>query len=221
MTKAKTVLANWKMNMTADDVRVWCESFCLAAPMGVNTVVAPSFVHLPLVQSLAHHIKLAAQDVAAFSKGAHTGEIGAFQLKDFCKYCIVGHSERKETTQTINQKIDQCLANRIIPIVCFVTSDQAQRLHRDGVMFLWEDPANISVNGVFKPKDPAQTAKEIEQIRRIVGHDVEIIYGGSVNRDNAMDIAQIAGLNGVVTGSASLDPQHFLDIVMAFEVHQV
>ena len=64
-----------------------------------------------------------AQNVSKDLVGAHTGEIAASQLKSYgVKYCIVGHSERrqdqKETNEEIAKKIQNLYAEGITPILC-------------------------------------------------------------------------------------------------------
>jgi triosephosphate isomerase len=77
----------------------------------------------------------------------------------------------------------------------------------------WEDPNNISKNGVYKEKDPEDIKKGIDQIRTHIPSQAVLIYGGSVNRQNANTVFNIPGVNGVLPGNASLDPQHFIDII--------
>jgi triosephosphate isomerase len=49
------------------------------------------------------------------------------------------------------------------------------------------------------------------------GHEVHapILYGGSVKSDNAAEILQIAGVDGVLVGGASLTAESFLPIIRA------
>ena len=64
------------------------------ANSNLEVIVAPSFIHIPLIASLIENsMKLASQDVSPNKKGAHTGDVGASQIGEFCKYVIVGHSE--------------------------------------------------------------------------------------------------------------------------------
>ncbi len=42
--------------------------------------------------------------------------------------------------------------------------------------------------------------------------DKPILYGGSITKDNAGDYLKIAGVAGLMVGTASLDPQEFARI---------
>jgi len=68
-------------------------------PEDVEVVVAPSFLHIPMVKgSLRKDVAVSAQNVALHSGfGAFTGETSAEMLKDAgVDWAIVGHSERRE-----------------------------------------------------------------------------------------------------------------------------
>jgi len=133
-----------------------------------------------------------------------------------CKYAIVGHSERKETPEVVIKKIDACLANRITPIVCFVDSGKIEMYKRPGAMYAWEDPANISKNGVYKEKSTKDIVEGVKKIRAILKNKEPLLYGGSVNGQNIPDLVNIEKLDGVLVGNASLDPKHFSGIVAAY-----
>ena len=53
------------------------------------------------------------------------------------------------------------------------------------------------------------------EIRNIIGPDIKILYGGSVNIKNAADILQVENVNGVLVGGASLDMADFACIARA------
>ena len=52
-------------------------------------------------------------------------------------------------------------------------------------------------------------------IREIIGPDVKVLYGGSVNKKNATEILQVENVNGVLVGGASLDMIDFALIAKA------
>jgi len=161
-------------------------------------------------------VESCAQDVSPFERGAFTGENGAFQIKVFSKYAIIGHSERKEPVEVVARKRDLCLMEKITPIVCFVNPSDLLRLYKDGCVMAWEDPQNISVNGVYRLEDPAKISAIAKEIRKIIPAEAKLIYGGSVNERNVAAISRISELDGVLVGNASLDPEIFATIVRYF-----
>ena len=82
----KYIIANWKMNMSFEDMVAWADGFSgflkFVSPE-TEVILAPSFVFIPLAYEMAKvsTIKVASQDVSVEEKGAHTGELGAFQIK--------------------------------------------------------------------------------------------------------------------------------------------
>jgi len=215
----KYIIANWKMNMDAQAISNWIDGATRPPSNGDKKIlIAPSFLYIPLLQQFKDklNIELCAQDASMFSKGSHTGEVGAFQIKNFCKYCIVGHSEREESYETVIKKRDICLQNGITPIVCFTNPSKASDFHTEGVILAWEDPDNISKNGQPNAKDIKDIEKGIQTIRKQIDEGCDLVYGGSVNRQNIQDLVNINKLNGILVGSASLDPNHFKELVDSF-----
>lgn len=91
---------NWKCNGTLADNEKLIQTFNEAGPIPSNTevVICSSFIHLPqLLSALRDDFQVGAQNCGDnCSKGAYTGEVAAFQLKDLgCTWVIVGHSERR------------------------------------------------------------------------------------------------------------------------------
>ena len=215
------IIANWKMNMNLKDLEVWFDKFDkLIARKGFDQkiVLAPAFVHLPLVIKYAENygLEVSTQDVSIYKKGAYTGDVGAFQIKDFCHYCIVGHSERNETTENVLKKVDLCLEDKVIPIVCFKNPKEACTFYKKETILVWEDPQNISKDGVYRAEDPTTITFTIKEIRSSLPREAILLYGGSVNRKNVRALSAIAELDGVLVGNASLNPEHFLEIINAF-----
>lgn len=92
---------NWKCNGTVSDNEALIKTFNEAGPIpsNVDVAICSTFIHLPqLLSSLRDDIAVGAQNCGNNKeKGAFTGEIAAFQLKDLgCVWVIIGHSERRE-----------------------------------------------------------------------------------------------------------------------------
>jgi triosephosphate isomerase len=120
------VAGNWKMNKTIAEARALVSgmSAALNGIRGVEKVVCPPFMALFPVAALltGTDIGLGAQDMYWEAKGAFTGEISPDMLAEFCKYVIIGHSERRtyfsETDETVNKKTIAAKSTRLVPIVC-------------------------------------------------------------------------------------------------------
>ena len=217
----KYIIANWKMNLTLETLTKWVKGISDIKKIlkdDKKVILAPSHIHISLIHELTNEtdIYLSAQDVSIEDSGAHTGDTGAAQIKEFCKYCIVGHSERGEDKETVLKKRDLCLEKNIIPIVCFVEPELASEYFKEGAILAWEDPKNISKDGKYSVKDPSEIKSGVEKIRSTLPEDTPLVYGGSVNRENINDIAKLDNVDGVLVGYASLDPEHFIDIIGAY-----
>ena len=126
MNRTPFVAGNWKMNKTVAEARDLIN--VLRDPLrgitGVEKVVCPPFTSIPAVSAMLEGsgIGLGAQDMHWEEKGAFTGEVAPNMVKEFCKYLIIGHSERRayfgETDETVNRKLRAALKFDLTPIVC-------------------------------------------------------------------------------------------------------
>lgn len=219
----KYVVGNWKMNMTKQQVVDWFNQYAQLNPPVFNTTVilAPSYLHLDLVSALSekHKIHVAAQNVSCHEKGTYTGQIGAFQIKDYCTYSLLGHSERQEPQDAVIKKIHQCVLYDVKPIVCFTDIEAARNYlaASKNIVLAFEDPQTISHGGVYTPMDISEIKNTFQKLREILGYEAEIIYGGSTNREIIAEISALEEVDGVLPGNASLDPEHFIKLIAAFE----
>lgn len=215
----KIVVGNWKQNKTLAEVEAWASEFVnlvTATPVpNVDIIVAASYPYLAKLTEFCAAIPnfyVTAQDVSQFEDGRHTGKVSATQIKDFVKYCIVGHSETGDSREVTMKKVGLCTAVGITPILCFVGDIPST----EGSVLVWEDPENISTESGYRPKSSDDISKAVTTLRASIPAETPLLYGGSVNRQNASELSNIPGLTGVLPGNASLDAQHFFEIVSAF-----
>ena len=247
----KTVIAgNWKMNMLASEIKPFMEQLKENLPKtrACDVVLCTPAPLLPAMIKAGKEAKVAAggQDVSKFDKGAYTGEVSASQLQDIgAKYCIVGHSERRqyhgEDDMLINAKVKALLEKGIIPIIC--VGESLEQREMDLTMEYVAYQVKAALSGVdasqlrrciiaYEPiwaigtgkTATAEQAEEVCQgiravVRGIYGarpaRAVSILYGGSMNAKNAFELLAQPDIDGGLIGGASLKPVDFSEIVKA------
>ena len=247
----KTVIAgNWKMNMLASGVKSFMEELKAELPKtrSCDVVLCTPAVMVPAMIKAGKECKVAAgaQDVSKYEKGAYTGEVSASQLADIgAKYCIVGHSERREyhgeDDMLVNAKAKALLAKGVIPIICVGESLEQREMDLTLEYVAYQVKAALSgidatqVRRCVIAYEPiwaigtgrtatAQQAQEVcESIRATVrklygarpARAVSILYGGSMNAKNAEELLSMPDIDGGLIGGASLKPADFAAIVAA------
>jgi triosephosphate isomerase len=201
----------------------------------LDIVLCPPSLLIPGMMELCRNanIQLGSQNCHYLDKGAYTGEISAGMLKNFnVKFVILGHSERRamgETSEEVSLKAIKVSEEDLTPIVCVgesleirnagqarkFVSEQIERsiatLNNDFIIAY--EPIWAIGTGVTASIDDIRNM-HIE-IRKIIGPDIKILYGGSVNIKNAADILKVENVNGVLVGGASLDMVDFAFIAKA------
>lgn len=119
------VAGNWKMNTTEAEAVALARGVAEATSgAACDVAVGVPFPHLGAVRDALRGtpVGVGAQDVHWEPKGAFTGEVSVAMLEDYCRYVIIGHSERRqffgETDDSVNRKLAAVLASKLDPIVC-------------------------------------------------------------------------------------------------------
>lgn len=217
--KTTWIIANWKSHKTIEEALEWVSIVGPKVPRGnenIKVVVCPTFVAIEEVKKAIQvggfAILVGAQDLSAYEEGAHTGEEPAQTLKQLVSLAILGHSERREqlgeTDEMVGQKVDQSVANGILPLVCVQSKDTPVP---KGCNLVAYEP--IFAIGTGKPDTPVDANEVASVLKQRSGTDLTVLYGGSVNAENVKAFLKQDHINGVLVGKASLDATEFVNII--------
>lgn len=208
----------------------------------LEIVACPDFLMLDTaVQNFKKNkLSIGAQNCAVSDSGSWTGEVSPLNLKKLgVNYVILGHSERRqklnESDSLINEKIKIALSNKLIPIVCIGETLEQRKAGKTKIILLNQLKQvfkNLQINKstdlilAYEPvwaigNGKTPTISEINdvhkflhtQIKKILKIPVLIIYGGSVNQNNAAKIIQEKYVDGLLVGGASLQAKNFFDLI--------
>ncbi len=190
-------------------------------------------------------ISLGAQNASEHVTGAYTGEISAQMLREFgCDYVLLGHSERRslygESDAVVAQKTLAALKERLTPVLCVGESDAERASGKTEQVVSRQLSAAIEAVGVeafsdivvaYEPvwaigtgntatPEQAQAVhyhirQQIASLSEKIAADLTLLYGGSVNADNAAELFAMPDIDGGLIGGASLDEQAFTAICNA------
>lgn len=164
------------------------------------------------------------------------GSVGA-------QFCLVGHSERRqyfhEHDADCNEKIKALLAQNITPVLCVGEPLNVRDLSKQNEFVeqqLAGSLAGLSSQEVaklyiaYEPVWAIGTGQTATTLQAIDMHTfirewlslhftpksaelIPLLYGGSVNEQNAKDLLHAKNIDGVLVGGASLKPGSFASIL--------
>lgn len=154
-------------------------------------------------------------------------------------YCIVGHSETRAQGETDEQVLGASLLllqKKIIPIVCVGEKDRdahgwylsnvksqvesivsgVPKPQLKNVVFAYE-PIWAIGSGAAREATVAECREMVMFIRKVIAdivgekiaNSISILYGGSVNEQNASTFIAEGGAQGLLVGRVSLDAKRF------------
>jgi triosephosphate isomerase (TIM) len=195
-----------------------------------------------------YNYEIAAQNCNDKKSGAYTGEVSAEMLHSIgVKYCILGHSERREyyfeTNKLLADKLNICLQNNITPIFCCgeplrirEENNQdhfVQQQLEESLFHLTEEQARtviiayepIWAIGTGKTATTGQAQEMHKHLRSVLAtkygqetaDEVPILYGGSVKANNASELFSCPDVDGGLVGGASLIAKDFVEIIKALK----
>jgi triosephosphate isomerase len=189
------------------------------------------------------HVQVFAQNMHQEAEGAFTGEVSPVMLTSLgVAGAIVGHSERRElfgeTDRALALKVPAALEHGLTPILCVGETEEerdagdTERKLRHQVQ---EDLVRVGVDrlaevviayepiwaiGTGRVATPDQAQEALAFVRALVAdrskeqaERIRLLYGGSVNADNAADLLALPDVDGALVGGASLAADSFAAIV--------
>ncbi len=186
-------------------------------------------------------VLVGAQDAHWEPKGAFTGAVSMPMVAEAgARAVLVGHSERRhvfgETDAETGRKVRAALEQGLLPLLC-VGEKLAERdagrtaavvvrqleaalagVGADGLGHLVVAYEPVWAIGTGRNAQPADAAAVHAVIRdwlaaRGAPADLRVLYGGSVKAENVVALLAAPGVDGVLVGGASLDPEGWADIV--------
>ena len=239
---AKPLLAgNWKMHGTAQTAAKLAADLANSTGDYPELIVFPPYVCIPAVVTellAAKNIAIGAQNISHHSEGAFTGEISGKMLADIgCSHVLVGHSERRtyclESNQLVAEKFAAAKRSGLIPILCVGETLQQRQDGQELQIIKSQLDAVVDLVGLDSVCDAiiayepvwavgtgeTATPEQAQQVHGFIrenlgenGMDTQILYGGSINADNAAALFAQPDLDGGLVGGASLEAEHFLNI---------
>lgn len=239
------VVGNWKMHGLLSSLPAILDiDRAAACYRGVDVALALPFTLINPAAVTAAHATIGAQNCHAAQEGAFTGDISGRMLVDCgARFVLLGHSERRlgcaEDSATVRDKIRATLGHGLAAILCVGESveDRAAGRAEDTVrgQLLQSLPDEMTdtnpVTVAYEPiwaigsgriPDAAEIAAMHRALRQTLrdrfgpaGQAIRLLYGGSVNDENAGSVLAIEHVDGVLVGNASLDPRRFRAIVAA------
>ena len=168
------------------------------------------------------------------SYGAFTGSVNSRMLKNAgAHFVIIGHSENRikgESDKLINLKIKSALKTKLKVIFCIGETLAEKRKRRTqsilskqikiglnniknkSNIFIAYEPVWAIGSGII-PKSQ-DLFKTIEFIKSKFRDKLpKVLYGGSVNPENIINLKKINNIDGFLIGGASQSAKKFIDIV--------
>lgn len=162
-----------------------------------------------------------------------------------CRYVLVGHSERRtvylERDALIAQKLKTALAASLKPILCIgetlaereegltwsvlkkqlATLEGLQDNHSalESLIIAYEPVWAIGTGRSATPEQAQEVHAQIRDTVRFyaphLADRLQILYGGSVKAENAVELLAMPDIDGALVGGASLKAEQFIEIINA------
>jgi L-erythrulose 1-phosphate isomerase len=236
---------SWKMTKSLTEARRYAEALVREATPdrwpGVQPFVVPPATALSSVRDVLGQgsgVVLGAQNAHWEDSGAWTGEVSVPQVADAGAELVeIGHSERRahfgDTDDVVNRKVRAVVRHGLIPLLC--VGEPADVFTAGGSVDHVLDQTRSALAGVDdvsrvliayepvwaigergRPATPDDIADVVRALATEYGSAVAgILYGGSVDRTNALDLLSVDHVGGLFIGRAAWEVDGLVAILDA------
>ncbi len=244
MANRKYIVGNWKMNGLREQLAEIAAIAAIAAGHdGVDVGICPPATLIADAVQANPGFAIGAQNCHYAEHGAHTGCLSAAMLKEAgASYSILGHSERRadqqESNGEVKAKAEAVHTADMGAIICVGETeeerDAGQAIEIVTIQLARSFPAGASADwltiayepvwaiGTGRVPEASDVAEMHAAIRGKLGElmgqgsdAVRILYGGSMNGNNAAELLAIPNVDGGLVGGASLTAAKFGPIIEA------
>ena len=244
MARRKYVVGNWKMNGVTASIADAQAIFAAAGDhTGIDVALCPPFTLIGAMVAAVPGAVVGGQDCHSASSGAFTGSVAAAMLADAgATLVIVGHSERREgcgeSDAEVRAKAEAGLAAGLSVILC-VGEPREVRESGGAIDYVLAQiagsvPDDFDATRLAIAYEPiwaigtglVPTVGDVAAMHGAIrgaltarfggaAEDMRLLYGGSVNGDNAAELLDAGDVDGALVGGASLTAAKFEPIVAA------
>ncbi|MDI5983560.1 triose-phosphate isomerase [Halomonas sp. M4R5S39] len=187
-------------------------------------------------------VAVGAQTLSDRPSGAFTGEVSGGMLAELgARYVLVGHSERRslfhEDDEAVLARVRAALSCGLVPVLCLgetLEEREAERTEavvlgqleavldalspeeRERLVIAYEPVWAIGTGRTATPQQAqavhAAIRDRLERYAGSLAHGLRILYGGSMNANNAAELLAQPDIDGGLVGGASLKVDDFLAI---------
>jgi len=221
----------------------------VATSTSVRPFIIPPFTAIADVACILEgsRVIVGAQNMHWADEGPYTGEISPPMLRDVGASLIeIGHSERRthfgETDEMVAMKAEAAVRHGFLALVCIGDTREDYEAGRTGavlarqvgaalsripaggfekVVLAYEPVWSIGEGGTPAPPGFAdeQHALIKEETRRYGPEALEVLYGGSVNPGNCLDLAGQPHIDGLFIGRSAWRAEDYIAIVESVTRH--
>jgi triosephosphate isomerase len=195
-----------------------------------------------IVESERIPMDVGAQHVSAHDNGAHTGEVSISMLKRLnVQWVLVGHSERRSmyamTDEVVAATLRTVAKNGVKVVLCvgealsvreedgqneFISAQLHSALegldenYRELVTVAYEPIWAIGTGLTASTEQVGEMTSHIRSVLfKLSLSEARVLYGGSVNGDNASSLVAESNVDGFLVGGASLKADSFMTIIQS------